>query len=119
MYWTDISKTFAVVQSPEGKIAYIDWAGNLLIRGKSKSLWEPRKPDVWRIRKKGFRERLLRRGWHMRGAYAENTIGGESVMVKTASEERDCFLCRFQFKADLREESMAKHRGKQPDEQQK
>jgi len=60
-----------------------------------------RKPHYWKIRRKGFRELQLLKGWGMRGAYASKLIRGEEVMQTIARKTDDHYLCCFRLKSDF------------------
>ena len=60
-----------------------------------------RKPHYWKIRRKGFRELQLLKGWGMRGAYASKMIRGEEVMQTIARKTDDHYLCCFRLKSDF------------------
>ena len=60
-----------------------------------------RKPHLWRIRAEGFRELMISRRWGMRGAYAEKSIRGASVMQTIVSQTEAHYVCRFQRKYDF------------------
>ena len=55
-----------------------------------------REPHTWRVRRIGLRSRLASKGWGIRSAYAEKTIGGRSFTVRTVGEQADWVLCRFE-----------------------
>ena len=48
-----------------------------------------------------FRERILAKGWHPRGAYAEKCIRGEWYVQRIVEKHPDHFICCFQRKIDL------------------
>jgi len=60
-----------------------------------------RRPHLWRIRNKGYRELLLSKKWTMCGGYAVKTIRGRQVMVMTVEEHDDYILSAFQLKGDF------------------
>jgi len=60
-----------------------------------------REPHRWRLRRAGFRELLLAKRWRMKGAYAEKTIAGRTVMLRTIEEGADFTICCVQLKADF------------------
>jgi hypothetical protein len=44
----------------------------------------------WKVRREGFRELLLSKGWHMRGAYAAKSIAGrETILCGGAEDDQD------------------------------
>jgi hypothetical protein len=55
-----------------------------------------KEPHTWRIRRIGLRGRLASKGWGIHSAYAEKTIAGRNVRVKTVGEQADWVLCRFE-----------------------
>ena len=60
-----------------------------------------RKHHYWKIRRNGYRELLLLKGWGMRGAYASKFIRGEEVMLTIARKTDDHYLCCFQLKSNF------------------
>ena len=60
-----------------------------------------RKKHYWRIRKEGFRELLIRKGWHLRGTYAEKKIQGRMIIQFIVANTEDYYLCSFQLKRDF------------------
>jgi hypothetical protein len=50
------------------------------------------------VRNKGYRKRLLDKGWYLKGGYAERVTSYGSIIQKIVLEY-DCLLvCSFQFK---------------------
>jgi len=60
-----------------------------------------RKKHYWRLRKEGFRELLIKKGWHLRGGYAAKVIQGREVIQFTIQKTEDYVLCSFQLKSDF------------------
>ena len=60
-----------------------------------------RKKHYWRIRNKGFRELLIKKGWHLMGGYASKVIQGRVVIQFLVEKTDDYFLCSFQLKSDF------------------
>jgi len=60
---------------------------------------------LWLVHRDNYRARLLSKGWHMRGAFAEKVIGGNVVVQKIIETREDSFLCCFQRKKDFWAES--------------
>jgi hypothetical protein len=56
----------------------------------------------------GYRDRLLKKGWHFKGAYAEKIIAGNQVIQTIASTLDSHFICKFQRKCDFWKEIGAK-----------
>ncbi len=112
LYWTEIPYMIAVVESPHGKIAYVDRDGNVLRRGKDP--WRRRKPHLWRIRKQDFKDRLIERNWIMTGGYWEKGLADDLLIVRILMEEQNYFLCKFQFKSDFREQTRIERKDKNP-----
>lgn len=69
----------------------------------SNSIQADDKPEVnrghlWKVRKDGFRELLLSKGWRMRGFGAQKFIGGRLATVSTAdSGHSDYLVVRVSF----------------------
>lgn len=54
---------------------------------------------VWKIRREGYRELLLSKGWRMRGAYAIKSIAGQEVIISgRGGDNPDCLFVRFCLK---------------------
>jgi hypothetical protein len=60
-----------------------------------------RKKHYWRLRKEGFRELLIKKGWHLKGTYAEKEIQGKTVIQFMVARTEDYILCSFQLKSDF------------------
>ena len=60
-----------------------------------------RKPHFWKLRRNGYRDLLQSKGWSFRGAYAEKTIAGRTVMLRNVENREDHFLCRLELKDDF------------------
>ena len=115
LHWTDIPEGIAVMEASNGKLAYINPDGFVLLRGEGKSLWEPaeaRKAHLWRIRKEGFIEFLRKKGWYVMGAYAVKVAAHGEIMLRRVEEGPDYYLCKIQYKSDFWIELMAEHDGK-------
>lgn len=50
------------------------------------------RPHGWKIRRKGFRELLLSKGWSRRGAYAEKSIAGHDTILTGGSNGGSDFV---------------------------
>lgn len=55
----------------------------------------------WKLRNTGYRDLLIGHGWGMRGAYAEKSINGVSIMQTIVARYSTYLLCCFQRKADF------------------
>lgn len=55
----------------------------------------------WKLRSDGYRELMTKHLWGFRGAYAEKTIRGRSVMQTIVKKTDDYYLCCFQLKDDF------------------
>lgn len=58
------------------------------------------RPHNWKVRREGFRELLLSKGWILRGAYASKWIAGKEVIASGIREEHpDFYIVRFCLKS--------------------
>ena len=60
-----------------------------------------RRKHYWKLRSEGYRELMMANGWGMRGAYAEKSIKGATIMQTIVRKEATYFLCCFQRKDDF------------------
>ncbi len=60
-----------------------------------------RSPHIWKLRKEGYRELLLAKGWHMRGAYAEKSFNGHFYMQTIKEQNADYNEVLIQRKNDF------------------
>ncbi len=73
---------------------------------------KPRIRHIWKIRRKDFRERLLKNHWLMRGGYAEKSFGERYVISRIISENHDHYLVLFEDKEDLWQRIIAANQDK-------
>lgn len=71
---------------------------------------KPRIRHVWKIRRKNFRERLLKNEWLMRGGYAEKIFGDRYIMNRIIAKFEDHYLVIFEDKEDLWNRILAKNK---------
>lgn len=60
-----------------------------------------RRKHYWKVRNESFRELMRNHNWGFRGAYAEKTIRGKSVMQTIVKKTDEYYLCCFQLKDDF------------------
>ncbi|MFZ2448289.1 MAG: hypothetical protein WAW37_18170 [Syntrophobacteraceae bacterium] len=60
-----------------------------------------RRKHLCRIRRYGFRDFQIAKGWHLRGGYASKIIAGQEVMQRIVEKTPCYFLCSFQLKSDF------------------
>jgi hypothetical protein len=75
-----------------------------------------RRKHYWKLRSDGYRELMTDHRWGFRGAYAEKSIRGRSVMQTIVTKTDDCCLCCFQLKDDFWSTSTADARRKEAEE---
>jgi hypothetical protein len=109
LYWAQLPELIAVMEAPTGKLAYVMPDGRQLIRPRAKSLWERWKPHVWRLRKEGFIEFLVKKGWRFRGTYAAKMGRRGEIILRRLEEGPTFYRCKFQLKADFWAELIEEH----------
>jgi hypothetical protein len=60
-----------------------------------------RRPHLWKLRRKGFRELIIRHNWGLRGAYASKFIGGREIMMRTVEETEGYTVVLLMIKDDF------------------
>ncbi|MEW6710302.1 MAG: hypothetical protein AB1403_10810 [Candidatus Riflebacteria bacterium] len=60
-----------------------------------------RRRHLWKIRRQGFRELLLKKKWLMRGGYAEKKIGGHYYMSTIVKQFSQFYLVLFERKDEF------------------
>ena len=72
-----------------------------------------------RMRADGYRGLMTRHRWGFRGAYAEKSIRGRSVMQTIVKKTNDYYLCCFQLKDDFWSTSTADARKREAEQRRK
>ena len=78
-----------------------------------------RRKHYWKLRSEGFRELVTKNRWGFRGAYAEKSIRGRSVMQTIVKKTDEYYLCCFQLKDDFWSTITKNAREKEAEERRK